>query len=121
MQKIDKFAQKRNLNFLIYADRIKNNELNIEIHDERFISNFAYPIVNTKRNLIINELKINNIESRPLIAGDISQKPMWTNKYGKLDLPNSAKINAFGFYIPNHQDLNFNDLELIINIINKLG
>jgi hypothetical protein len=30
---------------------------------------------------------------RPLIAGDMSKKPMWVKKYGKVSLKNCELIN----------------------------
>jgi dTDP-4-amino-4,6-dideoxygalactose transaminase len=54
-----------------------------------------------------------------LIAGDMSKKPMWYEKYGIQSLPHCELINNYGFYIPNHQDLTENEINLIINIINE--
>ena len=58
------------------------------------------------------------MEVRPLIAGDMSKKPMWYEKFGKVSLPNCERINEFGFYIPNHQDLTEDQIKIITNIVN---
>jgi CDP-6-deoxy-D-xylo-4-hexulose-3-dehydrase len=118
INKLDEYTEKRNKNFKEYKSLIKDNQLNIVNYDKNFISNFAYPIVTKNRNIIIQKLIDNNIEVRPLIAGDMSKKPMWIKKYGEVILPNCQLINEYGFYIPNHQDLTFSDIELICNIIN---
>ena len=88
-------------------------------NNSNFISNFAYPIVNKNRVNIIEKLIKNNIEVRPLIAGDISKNPMWIKKYGKISLPNCQLINEFGFYVPNHQDLTSEEINFIVDIINN--
>jgi dTDP-4-amino-4,6-dideoxygalactose transaminase len=49
----------------------------------------------------------------------MSKKPMWYEKFGYVELPNCEKINEFGFYIPNHQDLKIDDINFISKIINN--
>lgn len=119
IDKLDKYSQIRNINFKQYKKTIKYNKINIVEQNECFISNFAYPIIDENRNEIVNRLINNNIEIRPLIAGDMSKKPMWTKTYGKVSLPNCEIVDKYGFYIPNHQDLTFKNIENIISLINE--
>jgi CDP-6-deoxy-D-xylo-4-hexulose-3-dehydrase len=119
IDKLDEYVENRNKNFKLYKSLIDNNELKIMDKNSNFISNFAYPIVNKNRVNIIEKLIKNNIEVRPLIAGDISKNPMWIKKYGKTLLPNCKHINEFGFYIPNHQDLKSEEINFIVDIINN--
>ena len=76
------------------------------------------PIVHENRNEIVKALQKNNIEVRPLIAGNMATKPMWVKKYPKVSLPNCELIEQYGFYIPNHQDLSKKDITKITEIIN---
>jgi CDP-6-deoxy-D-xylo-4-hexulose-3-dehydrase len=119
IDKLDEYSNKRNLNFKVYQKSVKNNDLNISDYKNNFVSNFAYPIINKNRNLIIDELIKNGVEVRPLIAGDMSKKPMWTNNYDEVYLKNCDLINKYGFYIPNHQDLSIDEINFITNIINN--
>jgi CDP-6-deoxy-D-xylo-4-hexulose-3-dehydrase len=119
IDKLDEYSNKRNLNFKVYQKSVKNNDLNISDYKNNFVSNFAYPIINKNRNLIIDELIKNGVEVRPLIAGDMSKKPMWTNNYDEVYLKNCDLINKYGFYIPNHQDLSIEEINFITNIINN--
>lgn len=119
IDKLDGYVENRNKNFKLYKSLIDNNKLKIMDNNSNFISNFAYPIVNKNRVNIIEELIKNNIEVRPLIAGDISKNPMWIKKYGKISLPNCQLINEFGFYVPNHQDLTSEEINFIVDIINN--
>lgn len=119
IDKLDYYSGKRRSNFHLYNNKIKNNILKLEEKENNFISSFAIPIIHKKRNKIVEELQNNNIEVRPLIAGNMANKPMWYNENDIPSLPNCELVNKFGFYIPNHQDLTENDIDKITNIINK--
>lgn len=119
IDKLDKYADARNKNFHHYLNNIKNNELKICVNSDDFVSNFAMPIVNKNRENIIKNLIKNNIECRPLIAGNLGNKPFWYEKFDKVYLKNCRLIDEYGFYIPNHQDLTYEQLNKIINVINN--
>jgi CDP-6-deoxy-D-xylo-4-hexulose-3-dehydrase len=119
IDKLDKYSYIRNNNFNYYMNNIKVNELDLNINSDNFISNFAMPILSKNKKSIVNELINNNIECRPLIAGNLANKPFWYEKFNKPKLPNCELIDQYGFYIPNHQDLTTNNLNKIINIINN--
>ena len=120
IKKLDAYVKRRFLNYIHYNNIIKTNKLTLqEPSDDYMISNFAVPVVHEKRNDIVKELIDNNIEVRPLIAGNMSNKPMWKKKYLKPNLPNAELLESQGFYIPNHQDLTIVDIEKIANIINR--
>ena len=119
IDKLDGYSEKRNKNFKKYKSLIGSNKISMVERDDDFISNFAYPIVNEKRDIIVNKLLSNNIEVRPLIAGDMSKKPMWVKKYGTVSLKNCDLINKYGFYIPNHQGLTSDEIQTIVSIINE--
>jgi CDP-6-deoxy-D-xylo-4-hexulose-3-dehydrase len=121
INKLDNYCLIRNKNFNSYLELIKVNELNLKFSQNNFISNFAMPIVNKNKEKIVSELIKNNIEVRPLIAGNMSNKPMWYEKYGKISLKNCELIDKYGFYIPNHQDLTINEIQKISKIINENG
>ncbi len=119
IDKLDNYSEKRNKNFKEYKKLILENEINVSENDGDFVSNFAYPIVNINREKIVNRLIKNNIEVRPLIAGDMSKKPMWIKKYGEVSLTNCELINKYGFYVPNHQGLTPDEIKTITSIIQK--
>ena len=119
IDKLDVYSTQRNKNFKIYLNLLSDNKIQMKDRVGDFVSNFAYPILRDKRDLIVDKLQKNNIEVRPLIAGDMSKKPMWINKYGPKNLPNCELINKNGFYVPNHQGLTFNDIQTIVKIINS--
>jgi CDP-6-deoxy-D-xylo-4-hexulose-3-dehydrase len=119
IDKLDKYADIRNKNFHYYLNNIKNNELNIQINSNDFISNFAMPIVNKNKETIVKNLIENDIECRPLIAGNLGNKPFWYENFEEVHLENCNLIDEYGFYIPNHQDLTIKQLDKIIKIVNN--
>jgi len=124
LKKIDNFSKIRNNNFFKYADRLdlSKNELKLTQRSGDFISSFCIPFINKNKANIVKALVEDNIETRPLIAGSISKNPFWTqyaNKGMKLDTPNCDKIDQYGFYVPNHQDLTDEDIDRVVNIISS--
>jgi len=122
VDKIDKFAKIRNTNFLHYNDRLKSSNSLIQPtqHPGDFVSNFCYPVLLSKRDEVVAELKSNNIMCRPLIAGSMSKSPMW-RKFGDYtpNNPNATNVDRKGFYVPNHQGMTTDDVDKICDIILK--
>lgn len=118
INKLDEYSEKRRNNFFKYKEKIKNSTFILKERKGDFISNFAIPIINSKRDVIVKKLQEANIEVRPLIAGNMANKPMWLNENEPIKLPKCEVLDVFGFYIPNHQDLNEDDINKIIDIIN---
>jgi len=121
IDKLDGYAEARYKNFTLYQSLIKTNELNIVQEHGDFVSNFAYPIISRHKNKIVEELKYNDIECRPLIAGNMGNKPFWKNRYKVPSLPLCEKIDKYGLYLPNHQDLTTEDIKLISGIVNNMN
>jgi CDP-6-deoxy-D-xylo-4-hexulose-3-dehydrase len=119
IDKLDKYAQRRNENFNTYKKVITNNELLLEIADTNFVSNFAFPIITKDRDTLVKRLQDSSIDVRPLIAGNMASKPMWTLQYETVSLPNCELVNAYGLYLPNHQDLSKDDINKIANIVDN--
>lgn len=119
IKKLDSFAKKREENFKVYQENLKNNILNIQTSKEDFISNFAYPVISYKRDEIVKALKEADIEVRPLIAGSLAKQPFWKGDIPIM--PNCELVNQYGFYLPNHQGLSDKDIIEICNIVNKFN
>lgn len=121
IDKLDDYSYKRNVNFKKYISLLNVNELLITENNSDFVSSFAIPIVNKNKVNIVNELIKNNIQVRPLIAGNMANKPMWYEVYGRQTFKNCELLDKYGFYIPNHQSLMEEDIIKIVNIINEYG
>lgn len=117
IEKLDEYSKRRRENFKYYISKLKTNLLDLDEKPSDYVSSFAIPIVHPKRNNIIKDLVDNNIEVRPLIAGNMANKPMWKGDKGGLN--NCELLESQGFYIPNHQGLTTQNIDVIVNIINK--
>jgi CDP-4-dehydro-6-deoxyglucose reductase, E1 len=115
IDKLDEICKKRNNNFKIYQENLLSIPPNIT--ERGFISNFAYPIIHPNRDTIVKKLQDANIEVRPMICGSMGTQPFYIKKYGIKELPNVARIDKFGFYIPNHPGLTNQDILKASNII----
>lgn len=119
LERLEEYSLIRNINFFLYNMAIKNNELMPRERMGEFVSNFAYPMLHKRRKEIVADLIRNGVETRPLIAGSMGKQPLWIKKYGKQSYPNADYIHEFGFYLPNHQNLEEEDVDYIADIINK--
>ena len=118
IDKLDKWGRIRANNFEAYQKLIENDYWKPDVDLNDFTSNFAYPVIHPDRDLIIKELKNNDVEVRPMICGSMGTQPFYVKKYGKLFLKNVTEVDTFGFYVPNHPTLIYDEIELICNIVN---
>lgn len=116
IKNLENYSNIRYENFKMYKANIKNNLL--DLSENGFISNFAYPLLVENRDIIVKKLQENNIECRPLIAGSMGLQPFWIKKYGKVDLKNANAIHNNGIYIPNNQNISSDEIKFICDIIN---
>ena len=117
LDKLERYAKRRNYNFHYYKHNIKKNIL--ALRERGFISNFAYPVAISQREDIVKELQEKGVEVRPIIAGSMGKQPFWIRKHGNKRYANAELIHEFGFYLPNHPDLKEEEMDYIIDIINK--
>lgn len=119
LQQADDICINRNKNFNIFNSLVKTNELDIVQSDSNnFVSAFAYPFVNKNIEEAIIKLNESQIECRPLICGSMGKQPMYVNKFDQVNLANCDIIDKYGIYLPCHDKLKENDIEIISNILN---
>ncbi len=121
----DNIVSKREENFKRFNEAIKKNDdiVNLELKGMNIISNFGLPLIFKNKKLFEKYRKIfidNNIEIRPIIAGDISDQPFLKDKnYLKTDLSNSIHIAKNGFYFGNNPELDDEEIRRIINLLKQ--
>lgn len=121
IDKLNFIINKRNENFLLYHKLIKNDYWKIKPTDSSFVSNFAYPIIHPNIKEIIKELSKNDVETRPLICGSITNQPFYKKVYGENKYLNFSNIvDEYGIYLPNNHQINGEEIEFICNIVNEL-
>ncbi len=119
LKKLNNIVRKRYKNFMSYQSLIKNDYWKINVNYEKeTISNFAYPIIHPKRDIIVKNLTKNEIECRPLICGSMSKQPFFYNRYGKIKLNFAEEVDNYGLYIPNNHELTTEQINKISYIVN---
>ena len=121
---IEEIITKRVENFKTFIEAEKENEDIVKLktsHMDR-ISNMAFPIIFKSEQLLEKYKKIfekNDVEIRPLIAGDMTRQPFFKRYIKKTNytLPNVKHIHECGIYIPNHPELTKKDINLLCSII----
>ena len=119
IDKLDTWGKKREHNYNLYQDLIKNDYWKPKSYHDSFTSNFAYPVLSPHRDNIVKKLQENKVEVRPMICGSMGTQPFYVKEFGELRLPNVTIIDRDGFYVPNHPTLTEDEIEFISNIINK--
>jgi len=122
LKKINNIFIKRNRNYKLYQKYLSGDFWKPKELENVFTSNFAYPIIDEKRNEIIKVLQQNSVEVRPLICGSMHSQPFFRNKLKQSvnDFTNTTKINKFGLYLPNHPDLTEQNIKFICDLINEV-
>ena len=119
LKKINKISKVRNENFYYY----KKNLLDFWCQESlsNFISSFAFGTLVENRLEVFKYLKKFNIESRPLICGNIGRHPFWIKKYGKQELKNADIVHDYGLYLPNNSNLKKKDIDYICKIFKEVA
>jgi CDP-4-dehydro-6-deoxyglucose reductase, E1 len=121
---IDEIIDKRQDNFnhfmMIYLEN--NNFIPIDnLIELNKIASFAFPVIcrnNKLRNKYLQIFEKVEIETRPMIAGDITQQPFW-KKYIKQEynLEGVKFLDKCSFYIGNNPYLTQEDMNIIMECI----
>lgn len=87
--------------------------------DVPFSIPFIFKDINHK-NIILKYCKNVNIETRPIISGNLLKQTCYSkfDDYNKFE--NSEYIDTHGFYVGLHSKLKMKHLKILINEINKL-
>lgn len=120
IDKLFNILEKRERNFLLYDELIKNDYWKIKKMDNCFYSNFAYPIIHPNMLNIAKELDNNGIECRPLICGSIGKQPFWKDLYGEKSFYFADIVDDYGMYLPNNPDMTIEDVQFVCEIVNKV-
>jgi len=120
LKKLPEIIEVRNRNYQLYRQKLKSTLWKTKDDENNFISNFAYPIISEKRDLIVESLKNNNIECRPLLSGSLARQPYWFENFGETPLKNCDLIHNHGMYLPNNHEMSENEIAYICDIINSI-
>jgi CDP-4-dehydro-6-deoxyglucose reductase, E1 len=120
LKKVDSSISKRNKNFKLFEELLKNKVwFPLEVQNS-FTASFCIPVVtNTEeqKKHLIKLLQEYGVECRPLISGSMGTQPFYKKIYGETILPNCSIVDTRGLYIPNHQNLLDVEIELMANLV----
>ncbi len=120
LEKLDSIVTTRQQNYLRYTENIKGSYWKSpESTNDKYISNFAYPIIHPNRKKIVQNLTEEGIAVRPLICGSLEKQPFWDNN-GQVNLINGDIVDKYGLYLPNSHQLENSEIYKICDIINKV-
>ena len=112
----------RNNNFFYYKSKLEGKMWFPITELGSYTSSFAIPVICKsleEKSKLIKELTDNNITCRPLIAGSMGTQPFYTKIYGENKLSNCSKLDECGIYVPNHDKMTTEDIDIICNILLK--
>ncbi|MBI29389.1 MAG: aminotransferase DegT [Pelagibacteraceae bacterium] len=112
IKKIKSISKIRNRNFNRYKSNLKNfwsQDSNLKL-----VSSFGYATFVKNRLDVFKYLKSKNIQTRPLICGNMGQQPFWRKaEKNKHKLSNAKFVDKYGLYLPNHANLSLKDIDFI--------
>ena len=119
----DEIIRKREDNFDKFHKATLNNDdiIKLKTGDMNVVSNFGFPLLFKNKELFEKYKELfekENIEIRPIIAGNISKQPFYKKyKKNKNVCPNAEKIHRNGFYFGNNPEMNYIEIARIVNIL----
>lgn len=119
LKKVTKISKTRFDNFCTYKKNL--NTFWCQKSQSKLVSSFAYGTMVENRMEVFNHLKKFNIETRPLICGNIGKHPFWKKKYGEENLKNANQIHDYGIYLPNNYNLKKKDVDFICKKFNEIA
>lgn len=127
LDKLDKIINQRRENAKYFLSRVKEIE-GIRIQKEIEESSwFGFAIIcegklEGKRNLLVNALKQNEIEVRPIVAGNFTKNKAveFMNYEISGNLDGADDIHENGFFVGNHSTENKEKVDLLIKILKSV-
>ena len=119
LRQIDFISERRQVNHTKYESLLGN--FWTQRSDTSRLSSFAFGITVENRGELAESLFEHQIESRPLICGNIGRHPFWLRHHSPQPLPVADWIHDFGMYLPNHANLSESDVETVCEAVSFIG
>lgn len=118
LDKVREFILQRKVNADIFYETLINPS-----YFPTALPTFALPYLCKTpghRNKLVERLKAEEIECRPLIAGNMANQPMYYKNCKPVTLPNANVVQTTGLYLPNHQGISGDDITRMALIVNEI-
>lgn len=123
MEVADTIISLRQKNFNIFHNAAARNPLLLPVKTDHIdlVSNFAYPVISVNEKVFCslrNKFYANNVEIRPIVAGNITSQPFF-KKYNSNNwsLPEADFIHHHGFYFPNNPELTEDEIKRLTDLL----
>ena len=127
LKKLPTFIENRRKNAELFIDLFGNHPDFIIQHEIGKSSWFGFSLIikknsTYKRKDLVNELIKANIECRPIVTGDFTQNEVlkYFNYEIYKDLKNAKYLHNNGLFVGNQQNLIFDEIKYLYDIIKKL-
>jgi CDP-6-deoxy-D-xylo-4-hexulose-3-dehydrase len=120
LKKVDEMITRRNENLQYYKQLLSDKVWFPTEVESSYTANFSIPVILEtleQKKRLVELLRQNGVECRPLISGSMGTQPFYTKLYGRVILPNCSIVDERGIYVPNHPDLTKEQIEFICNLI----
>lgn len=126
LQKVDKMIDNRRSNAYYFLDKMKKYD-NIRVQKEIGESSwFGFALVLTgnlknKRTGLVKFLRNNNIECRPIVAGNFTRNPVIKYMDYRIsgELVNADEIHEHGLFIGNHSSNNNAQVDYFVEVLDS--
>ncbi len=120
---LDETIVKRKKNFDAFHTAVKKKSdlyHSLSVDHIEHLSSFAMPVIAKSHEILTVTLKrfdAAGVETRPVIAGDITEHPFWKNALPKADCPVARTVHGQGFYFPNNPDLTDEEVKTLCSLL----
>lgn len=129
LKKLDSMISQRRLNASHFVNKMKSFDC-IMIQEETNNSEsswFGFSIIlrgklTGKRDYFVEQLKLNNIEVRPIVAGNYTKNKVieYMNYSIPFELKNSDYLHENGFFVGNHTKCNCEEVDYFASVISSI-
>jgi len=119
LNKLNEIIKVRESNYNTYKYEL--SEYWCQSSDTEPLSSFAYAVLVENRLETYRFLRNHEIESRPLICGNIGLHPFWIKNNSLCSLPNADIVHYQGLYLPNHYNLTSSEVKEVANAFSKIA
>lgn len=117
--RMNEIASTRARNHKVYADGL--GEFWTQKSKTQLLSSFAFGTAVKNRSEVADALRIEGIESRPLICGNLARHPFWLKNNPPSFLPIADFVHDFGMYLPNHAELTQPEVEKVVTVFSSIA
>lgn len=116
---IENIADVREKNFETYKSLLPN--FWSQASPTERLSSFAYGTLVSNREELAAALRRHQIESRPLVCGNIGRHPFWLKENQPFQDAVADNVHRYGIYLPNHFRLTHDQIDKICSIVREYG